>query len=350
MTAKLRVGLTPDLLTSAGTPSFGLAPLELLDRCNAIEWEYLPANAAEISPDMAAAYDVLYVNAPKVTAATVGRADCRVKMIARHGVGFDSVDVAALTRAGIVLTNTPIAIRRPVATMAMTFVLALSQRLFAKDKLTRTGGWNRRNDFMGQGLTTRTIGLVGFGGIGRETVPLARAFDLTVLTADPFAVAADVASTGATLVALDELLQRSDFVVVSCLLNDSTRHLINAQRLAQMKKTAYLINVARGPIVDETALIAALRSGTIAGAALDVFEQEPVAPDNPLLTMDNVIVTPHSLCWTDECFDAIARAGLGSVADFAMHKTPVSVVNREVLDHAKVAAWLANGKAAAVRP
>ena len=342
MTAKLRAGLTPDLLTSAGTPSFGDGPLALLNDCAAIEWEYLPAIGGEVSPDIAAAYDLLYVNSPKVTAATVGRADCRVKMIARHGVGYDSVDVAALTRAGIVLTNTPIAIRRPVATMAMTFVLALAQKLFAKDHLTRTGGWNRRNDFMGRGLTGRTIGLVGFGGIGRETVPLARAFDLQVIAADPFAAAADATALGAQLVSLDDLLERADFVVVTCLLNDSTRHLINAQRLAQMKKTAYLINVARGPIVDEQALIAALRSGTIAGAALDVFEQEPVAPDNPLLTMDNVIVTPHSLCWTDECFDAIARAGLRSVVDFATRKTPVSVVNREVLAHAAVAAWLAN--------
>ena len=343
MTAKLRVGVTPDLLTSAGVPSFGEAPLALLHDCAALEWAYLPAAVPEITPDIAAAYDLLYVNSPKVTAATVGRADCRVKMIARHGVGYDSVDVAALTRAGIVLTNTPIAIRRPVATMAMTFVLALSQRLFAKDKLTRTGGWNRRNDFMGQGLTTRSIGLVGFGGIGRETVPLARAFDLQVLAADPFADAADVARSGAQLLPLDDLMRRADFVIVSCLLDDSTRHLINAQRLALMQKTAYLINVARGPIVDETALIAALRSKTIAGAALDVFEQEPVAPDNPLLTMDNVIVTPHSLCWTDECFDAIARAGLGSVVDFAMHRQPVSVVNREVLAHPAVAAWLKRG-------
>ncbi len=341
MTTKLRVGVTPDLVTSAGVPSFGEAPLALLDACAALEWAYLPAAVPEITPDLAAAYDLLYVNAPKVTAVTIGRADCRVRMIARHGVGYDSVDVPALTRAGIVLTNTPIAIRRPVATMAMTFVLALSQRLFAKDRLTRTGGWNRRNDFMGQGLTTRTIGLVGFGGIGRETVPLARAFDLQVLAADPFADAADVARVGAQLVPLDDLLQRADFVIVSCLLDASTRHLINAQRLALMRKTAYLINVARGPIVDEAALIAALRSGAIAGAALDVFEQEPVAPDNPLLTMDNVIVTPHSLCWTDECFDAIARAGLGSLVDFATHRQPVSVVNREVLDHPAVAAWFA---------
>jgi phosphoglycerate dehydrogenase-like enzyme len=137
-------------------------------------------------------------------------------------------------------------------------------------------------------------------------------------------------------------MRRADFVIVSCLLDDSTRHLINAQRLALMRKTAYLINVARGPIVDERALIAALRNGSIAGAALDVFEQEPVAPDNPLLTMDNVIVTPHSLCWTDECFDAIARAGLGSLVDFATHRQPVSVVNREVLAHPAVAAWLKN--------
>ena len=115
-------------------------------------------------------------------------------------------------------------------------------------------------------------------------------------------------------------------MVASVLLNDETRHLMNAQRFALMKPSAYFINLSRGPIADEQALIAALRKGVIAGAGLDVFEQEPVAPDNPLLTMDNVIVTPHALCWTDECFDHIAREGLGCVVDFAAGRRPASVV------------------------
>jgi len=114
---------------------------------------------------------------------------------------------------------------------------------------------------------------------------------------------------------------------VACLLNDETRHLIGADQFAQMKPTAFFINVARGPIVDEPALLEALRAGRIAGAGLDVFEQEPVDPQNPLLRMENVIVTPHALCWTDECFDAIARSGLQGVVDFSLGRRPAHIVN-----------------------
>ena len=179
---------------------------------------------------------------------------------------------------------------------------------------------------MGLGLTTRTLGVIGAGGIGRELLALARPFGWKMLAADPYAETAALAALGAACVPLERLLREADFVVVTALLNDETRHLLNATRLALMKPSAYLINVARGPIVDETALIAALQRGTIAGAGLDVFEQEPVAPDNPLLAMDNVLVTPHALCWTDECFDAIAREGLACIADFANDRMPKSVI------------------------
>jgi D-3-phosphoglycerate dehydrogenase len=223
--------------------------------------------------------------------------------------------------------------------MALTLVLALAQKLLIKDSLTRSGRWNERVEHMGQGLTGKTLGLVGAGGIGLETMALARAFDLRVLAADPYADAQVVAARGGTLVPLDTLLREADFVVLACLLNPATHHLINAARLALMKPSAYLINVARGPIVDETALIACLQAQGIAGAALDVFEQEPVASDNPLLAMDNVIVTPHSLCWTDECFGAIARSGLGAVADVCGHTVPTHVVNREALAHPVLRQW-----------
>jgi len=135
-----------------------------------------------------------------------------------------------------------------------------------------------------------------------------------------------MSALGAAVVPLEQLLRESDFVVATLLLNRETRHLMNAARFAQMKRSAYFINLARGPIVDEPALIAALRNGEIAGAGIDVFEQEPVASDNPLLAMDQVLVTPHALCWTDECFDAIAREGLGCIVDFANGRTPKSVV------------------------
>src|SRR4029453_16768567 len=124
----------------------------------------------------------------------------------------------------------------------------------------------------------------------------------------------------------DDLLGASDFVVATVLLNAETRHLMNAQRFARMRRSAYFVNLSRGPICDEAALIAALRDGTIAGAGIDVFDQEPVAADNPLLAVDNGRVTPHALCWTDECFDAIAREGLGCIVDVAHGRTPKSVI------------------------
>jgi phosphoglycerate dehydrogenase-like enzyme len=323
---RFRVGLTRDLLTRDGEPSFGKGPLQLLEADPRIEWEYLPETVSEITPDVMARYDGLYVNSPAVTAASVARDDCRVRIVARHGVGYDSVDVKALSAKGIITTNTPIAIRRPVAVAALTMIFAMAGRLFEKDRLTRANRWNERTSYMGLGLTTRTIGVIGVGGIGRELLGLARPFGWRMLATDPYADPAVAAGLGAEQVPLETLLKESDFVVATVLLNDETRHLMNAERFAMMKPTAFFINLSRGPIADEQALIAALKNRVIAGAGLDVFEQEPVAADNPLLAMDNVIVTPHSLCWTDECFDAIAREGLSCVVDFANGRRPKSVV------------------------
>ncbi len=328
MTFKL--GITRDVLDSQGEPSFGKAALKVLDANKEIAWEYLPERITEVSPDLASRYDGLYVNSPKVTRASVGRADCKLKIIARHGVGYDSVDVTALTERGIVLTNTPYAIRRPVAVAALTMIFALAGRLPTKDRLVRQNRWHERTNHMGLGLTTRTIGLIGAGGIGEELLKLAKPFFARMLTADPYAKAARVNELGAELVPLDRLMGEADFVVVCCLLNDETFHLVNAARLALMKPSAFLVSLARGPIIDEPALIQALRDNRIAGAGIDVFEKEPVDPANPLLTLDNVILTPHALCWTDECFHDMAATGLKSIVDVSLGKRPVHVVNPDV--------------------
>jgi D-3-phosphoglycerate dehydrogenase len=327
-------------LDSRGEPAFGRAALSILDRSAPIDWEYLPKVVPEIDADHAARYDAVYVNIARVPAAAVARADCRLRVVARHGVGYDTVDVPAMTRAGIVVTNTPTAMPRPVATVALTFVLALAGKLMLKDRLTRTGRWHERMDNMGIGLTGRTLGVIGAGRIGQEILRMARTFDLKLIAADPVVDAIEIGYAGARKVDLPTLLEESDFVVVACLLNERTRHLIGARELAAMRPSAYLINVARGPVVDEPALIDALRERRIAGAALDVFEREPVDPANPLLAMDNVIVTPHSLCWTDECFHNMAATGLTSIVDALEGRRPTFVVNPEVLSHARIKAWL----------
>jgi D-3-phosphoglycerate dehydrogenase len=340
MANQWRVGLTRDILDSRGEPAFGRAALAHLENARDLIWEYLPEVVPAITPDHAAAFDALYVNIARVPAAAVARADCRLRVVARHGVGYDSVDIPAMTAAGVLVTHTPNAMPRPVATTALTFILALAGKLMQKDRMTRDGRWHERMDNMGMGLTGRTLGVVGAGRIGLELLRMARTFDLTLQVADPYLDAALLGDTGARKVDLETLMRTSDFVVVCCLLNEETRHLIGAPQFAQMKRGAYFINVARGPIVDEAALIEALREHRIAGAALDVFETEPVDPANPLLTMDNVIVTPHSLCWTDECFHNMASTGLASIVDALSGRRPQFIVNRDVLDHPRVREWL----------
>jgi len=337
MPGTFRVGVTSDILDSRGEPAFGREPLQALDQ---LKWEWLPRGLKEITAEHAAAYDALYVNSPRVPASAVAGPELRLKLISRHGVGYDSVDVAAMTQAGVLVANTPNAVPRPVATIALTFVLALAHRLMAKDRITREGNWPARLDLMGTGLTGRTLGVIGAGRIGKELLRLAKNFDLKLLAADPYAETLELQYIGARRVELQELMRESDFVVVACLLNDETRGLVGARELALMKPTAYFINVARGPIVDERALCEVLTARRIAGAGLDVFEQEPSPADNPILKLDNVIVSPHALCWTDELFGNIARTAIGAVLAVHAGRRPEFVVNPAALSHPRAKAWL----------
>jgi len=336
-TLSFRVGVTSDILDSRGEPAFGREPLQALDP---LKWEWLPRGLREITAEHAAIYDALYVNSPRVPASAVAGPDLRLKLISRHGVGYDSVDVAAMTQAGVLVANTPNAVPRPVATIALTFILALAHRLMAKDRITRAGRWPERLDLMGTGLTGRTLGVIGAGRIGKELLRMAKVFDLKLLAADPYAETLELQYIGARHVALQELMRESDFVVVACLLNDETRGLVGASELALMKPGAFFINVARGPIVDERALYETLAARRIAGAGLDVFEQEPTPADNPILKLDNAIVTPHALCWTDELFGNIARTAIGAIVAVHAGRRPEFVVNAAALAHPRAKAWL----------
>jgi D-3-phosphoglycerate dehydrogenase len=332
MTQSFRVGVTRDFLNPDGTLGYGDIGLGLLDRAAAVDWEFLPEDVTELRSDQIQAYDALLVLAPRVTAATVNAAG-RLAIIARFGVGYDSVDVDACTRNGILVTITPDGVRRPLAVAAMTFILSLGHKLLIKDHLTRTGRWTDKLNHMGIGMTGRTLGVVGLGNIGRELATLAAPFGLRLLGFDPYVDAEYAATAGVQLVDLDTLLRSSDFVCITCALTPETYHLVDERRLALMKPTAYLINIARGPIVDEQALIATLQARSIQGAGLDVFEQEPIDPSNPLLSLDNVVVTPHAIGWTDECFFGMGRSACESILDVAAGRVPRHIVNRAALDH-----------------
>ncbi len=329
-----QIGVTRDFLGPDGSIGFGDIGLDLLDGAG-IAWEFLPDSEGEISPEHARRFDGLLVLAPRVTGRTVEGAD-RLQVVARFGVGYDNVDVPACTRSGVLLTITPEGVRRPVAVAALTLLLALSHKLLIKDRLVREGRWADRLSHNGQGVTGRTLGIIGLGNIGRELATLARPLGLSLIGFDPWVAPEAAAAAGVALVPLDELLVRADYVCVCCALTPDTHHLLDADRIALLKPTAYLINVARGPIVDQAALYEALRGRRIQGAGLDVFEQEPVRPDDPILGLDNVILAPHALCWTDECFGLIGRSAIGSLIDVARAVIPRDVVNRDALAHQRL--------------
>ena len=326
-----RIGYTKDFLNAKGEVGWGDIALDLLDGVPDVEMAFLREHEPVLTPGNAADYDALAVLGSRVTAELVDNAP-RLAVVARFGVGYDNVDLEACTRNGVAVTITPDGVRRPMAATAMTFILALAHRLLEKDKLTREGRWNQKLDYMGYGIAGRTLGSIGLGNIAREMFQLAAPWGMRHIAHDPYLTPEQAAGTGVELADLETLLRESDFVVVLCKLTDETHHLINAERLRQMKPGAFLVSIARGPIVDEEALYAALTDGTIRGAAMDVFEQEPVDPANPILKLENVIVAPHALCWTDECARGNGSGVLESILDVRAGRAPKHVVNREVLE------------------
>lgn len=332
-----RVGITRDTLRADGTSIFDKRALQIFDAAK-LPWEFIGDNVKELTAAHGAQYDALCVLNPKVPAAVVAGPEQRVKIVARMGVGYDSVDVKACTENGVILTNTPDGVRRPVATSIVALILALSHKLFTKDAITRTGRWAETTNHMGVGLTGKTIGSIGVGNIGGELFRLLAPLDMQHIAFDPYAKPEECAKLRVRLTGKEDVFHEADFVCVNTPLTPETRGFIGAREFALMKPTAYFINTARGPIVDEKALYAALAERRIAGAALDVFEVEPIAQDNPLLTLDNVIVTPHSICWTDEFFRNNAESAFRSVVAVATGDTPTFVVNRDVLQHENVRA------------
>ncbi|HNF93718.1 MAG TPA: phosphoglycerate dehydrogenase [Anaerolineales bacterium] len=216
----------------------------------------------------------------------------RLKVISKWGTGVDSIDAEACSRFGVKLGRTPNAFTTPVADTVLGYMLAFARRGPWMDKAMKSGEWKK---IPGKTLSECTLGIIGIGNIGKAVTRRAKAFGMKVLGTDIIDIDhVFVSESGIEMTDLDTLLANSDFVSVNCDLNSTSHHLINANTLSKMKSTAVLINTARGPIVDEKALVAALSSGQVGGAALDVFEFEPLPLDSPLLKMDNVMLAPHN--------------------------------------------------------
>jgi D-3-phosphoglycerate dehydrogenase len=345
---KFRVAMSGDFVKPSGEPvfpDFDLAPLE---DDPAIELAHVQPVDGVVPAEALEGFDALILLIPRFDERSVPR-DGRLSLVARFGVGYDNVDLDACTRNGIAACITPDGVRRPVAVSIVTFVLALSQKMLVKDRLVRAGpdGWARRSENMGTGLVGKTLGSLGIGNIGAELHRVIRPFDMVHIAHDPYADPRVADELGIELVGLEALFRRSDFLSVSCPLNEETRGIVNAERIALMKRTAYLINTARGPIVDQKALTEALQSGTIAGAGLDVFEREPPEPGDPLLALENVILSPHALCWTDQCFAGNGAADVAAVKAVMRGEVPRGVVNRAVLETERFKERLAGYRARA---
>jgi phosphoglycerate dehydrogenase-like enzyme len=329
--APFRVALSGDFKKPDGSPTFPDFDLGPLLSAPQVETAFLGA-ANPIAAAQLADFDALILLMPRFAAESV-HPNGRLGLVARFGVGYDNVDTEACTKAGIALAITPDGVRRPVAVSIITLMLALTGKLMIKDRLTREGpeGFARRADHMGVGLVGRVLGSIGIGNIGAELFRLAKPYDMKFIAHDPFADRQVAAELGIELVDLETLFRRSDVLAVNCPLTAETRHLVNAQRLALMKPTAYFINTARGPIHDQKALTEALQARRIAGAGLDVLEQEPPSIEDPILKLDNVILAPHALCWTDQCFAGNGAADIRAVMSVMKGEEPRGVVNRAVL-------------------
>lgn len=340
-----RVAYTGDFLNDDGTLAYGDMSLSLLRDQPFIQYRVLADLAPQpgdhgywqrfysldVKPEHVAELDGLVVLRPKVTREVLACAPDLVA-IGRSGAGYDKVDVAACTEHGVALFNVPMALNHSTAATALLFMLALAKRLPEQERIARAGRWDLQAKVMGSEIEGRTLGIIGLGHSGRELARLVAPFKMRLLAYSPHADPNQAAVLGVRLLTLDEVLREADFLSIHCRLTEETRGLLGAAQLVQLKRTAFLINVARGEVIDQKALVGALRERRIAGAGLDVFTVEPLPADDPLMKLDNVIVTPHWNASTTDVWQATGRAMAVGMLRVATGQVPQHVVNREVLD------------------
>jgi D-3-phosphoglycerate dehydrogenase / 2-oxoglutarate reductase len=319
--------LISDKLESPGLDLLRQAGIELDERHG--------LTGAALQEALRAADGVIVRSGTRITAELLENPG-RLKAVVRAGVGVDNIDVAAATRHGIVVMNTPGGNTVSTAEHTITMLMALARHIPAADASLRQGKWER-NKFVGSQLAGKTLGIVGLGRIGREVARRAAGLDMKVLGYDPFMAPDKAAQLGIESVAeLDQLLPRCDFLTVHTPLTDETRDLLDARRLALLPRGARVLNCARGGIINEQALAEALRSGHLAGAALDVFVQEPPTGDHPLVKLPNVVATPHLGASTVEAQESVAREAAQLLVDFLTRGVVQFAVNMAAVDRTEL--------------
>lgn len=314
----------PDSPTDLGFGAFDGGPFALTMLPAAPQTDAIKAG------DLADA-DVLLMLGQYLPETSIAPVAGRLAVVARAGVGIDKIDVDALTRHGILLFNVPDALTEGTAAGALALMLAASRHMVAMDRLTREGRWDDRQNHRGQEIYGKTLGIVGPGRIGSELARLVQPFRMDILAYSPRLDGARAARMGARAVPLERLLADSDFVAICAPLTAETAGMIGAEEIARMRRNAVLVNVGRGPIVDQAALAEALRARRIAAAGLDVFKTQPLPADDPLCGIENAVLSPHAVCDTYELRRDVLSRIAAALSGFAAGRMPENIVNPGVL-------------------
>jgi phosphoglycerate dehydrogenase-like enzyme len=340
-----KVFYTGDYLDETGKVKYGDIGMDRLAKSGRVKIGFLrdqgpaPGDSAyldrlyslQVTPEHVAEANAMVIFRPWVKASAFAKGAENLVLLARAGAGYDKIDVAACTENDVALSNAPDTLTHSTASAAFTFMLALAKRLPQQEKLARTGRWDLQSENLGDDLIGKTLGIIGLGKTGAELARLVVPFHMHVQAYSPNADPLQAESLGVELVDLETVLRNSDFLSLHCRLEPRTRRMLGARELKLLKPTAYLINVARGELIDEDILIQALREKWFAGAGLDVFEHEPLPLSSPLFELDNVILTPHWLPSTHRAARATMDTTIRNVLRVASGVAPQNVVNPEVL-------------------
>lgn len=339
------VAFTGDFLDENSQPAYGHSGASALSLHPQITTRYLteysPRPGAsdfwqrfyslEVTPEALRGANGLVVLRPWIRRSAFAEGAEDLVVIGRSGAGYDKIDIAACTENNVAVFNAPLALNHSTASSALTFMLALAKRLPAQDRVVREGRWEQQAAVLGDEIQGRTLGIVGLGHSGRELVRLVAPFEMRILAYSPHADLAQAEALGVCLTSLEETLSNSDFVSLHCRLTPANRGLIGAHELGLLRPTAYFINVARGELVNQAALTNVLQDGKIAGAALDVFDHEPLPANDPLTKLQNVILAPHWSASTRDVWRATARAMTEGMLRVSRGELPENVINESVI-------------------